>query len=261
MQSKHLAMLRAASWLVPTRQRQEWMSEWTAELWHLEQSGSESEATAFCSGAFCDGFFLLSQTLDWRKLGMSGPIGCLAILMLEALAAAFVMWASPAVQESVWDRPLLKHGMLALSALGLYVAMPATPRFIARGARGWCFMTAKLAILAVVVYFAVFDIVPVISRAPIQPQIAFVAYVVAFRWAATDQRRRCPTCLRCLTNPVRIGHPAGTLLGWYGEELVCADGHGVLHEPEPLESSYCGRRWVTPPLAVANNTPAEPARR
>ncbi len=45
----------------------------------------------------------------------------------------------------------------------------------------------------------------------------------------TDQQRRCPVCLRLLTNPVRIGTPSRTFLEWYGAESTCSRGHGLLH--------------------------------
>jgi hypothetical protein len=127
----------------------------------------------------------------------------------------------------------------------VHLFFPSTSRLEVEGMRSWCFLSAKLALLLAIVYFASFDVIQVISRGQLQPQIAIIMYWVAFRWAMNDQRRRCPVCLRVLTNPVAIGHSAGTLLSWYGTELVCSKGHGVLHEPEPLARSYCMRRWVT----------------
>jgi hypothetical protein len=40
-----------------------------------------------------------------------------------------------------------------------------------------------------------------------------------------------------LTNPVRIGTPSQTFLGWYGAESICSRGHGLLHISE-ISSSY-----------------------
>jgi hypothetical protein len=163
---------------------------------------------------------------------------------LEAVAAALVMWVSPPVRDALWNRPIEIHLIIAAGALVFYPFVPGAPTFDARGLRGWSFMAAKAALLMAVVFFVSFDTAPLISRAHMQPQLAFVGYILAYRWAISDQRRRCPRCLRLLTNPVRIGHPAGTLLEWYGAEFICSQGHGVLHEPEPLKSSYCIRRWV-----------------
>ncbi|MBV9761783.1 MAG: ABC transporter permease [Acidobacteriaceae bacterium] len=53
---------------------------------------------------------------------------------------------------------------------------------------------------------------------------------VAF-WSLADQRARCRVCLRLLCFPVRIGCPGCLLLDWSGTELLCTEGHGVLHVP------------------------------
>jgi len=58
-----------------------------------------------------------------------------------------------------------------------------------------------------------------------------------FFWALADQRARCRECLRLLTFPVRIGCPGCLLLAWSGTELLCAQGHGVLHVPH-LSASW-----------------------
>ncbi len=52
-----------------------------------------------------------------------------------------------------------------------------------------------------------------------------------FFWAVADQRARCRVCLRLLCFPVRIGCPGCLLLDWSGTELLCSEGHGVLHVP------------------------------
>jgi len=66
----HLAVLRAASNLVPTRRRREWMREWQSELWHVRRERApapatswraEREITAFCLGAFRDALYLRQE--------------------------------------------------------------------------------------------------------------------------------------------------------------------------------------------------------
>jgi hypothetical protein len=34
-------------------------------------------------------------------------------------------------------------------------------------------------------------------------------------------------------------------LDWYGTELICAEGHGMMHVPEIPSSSYSAQRWVS----------------
>jgi hypothetical protein len=83
-----------------------------------------------------------------------------------------------------------------------------------------------------------------IGLEPIQGQVSLVGYILAFRWAIIDQRLRCPVCLRLLTNPIRIGQPSQTFLSWYGIELMCVRGHGLLHVPEFRTSCYSTQRWL-----------------
>jgi hypothetical protein len=245
----HTLLLRTAAQFVPEPHRAEWLREWTAELFYLPRGNTPESAIAFCFGAYRDALFLRSQAetqAGWRDIlpGVS-PIACLAFLSAQAIAAALVMWWIPGVRESIWDHPLQAHAIIAAGAILLSPLAPGARRLQRSKLQGWCFMAAKLSLLSVSAYFATFDIVPLISRAPMQPQLTFVLYFIAYRWAISDQNRRCPVCLRLLTNPVPIGHSAGTLLEWYGTEFVCAKGHGVLHEPEPLMASYCKRRWVS----------------
>ena len=65
-------------------------------------------------------------------------------------------------------------------------------------------------------------------------------------WSIADQRARCKECLRLLCSPVRIGCPGCLLLNWSGTELLCSEGHGVLHVPE-LASSWDieSEQWIT----------------
>lgn len=65
-------------------------------------------------------------------------------------------------------------------------------------------------------------------------------------WSIADQRARCKECLRLLCSPVRIGCPGCLLLDWSGTELLCSEGHGVLHVPE-LASSWDidSEHWIT----------------
>lgn len=55
-------------------------------------------------------------------------------------------------------------------------------------------------------------------------------------WAVADQRARCRVCLRLLCFPVRIGCPGCLLLDWSGTELLCSEGHGMLHVPHMAPS-------------------------
>ena len=110
--------------------------------------------------------------------------------------------------------------------------------------RRWSFFAAKVLLLVTIVFFGIMDLGSG-HTVEIRPQAWILCFVVAFRWALMDQRRRCPVCLRRLTNPVRFGGPSQMFLDWYGTELICAEGHGMMHVPEIPSSSYSAQRWVS----------------
>jgi hypothetical protein len=120
--------------------------------------------------------------------------------------------------------------------LGEYPANSHSPPLATR-LRRWFFFVIKIAFIIQILSCTS------ISSKSIQPYV-WVVYLLAFRWALIDQRRRCPVCLRLLTNPTRIGGPSQTFLEWYGIELMCARGHGLLYVPEIPTSCYSTQRWL-----------------
>jgi hypothetical protein len=72
-----------------------------------------------------------------------------------------------------------------------------------------------------------------------------VTAMVALSWSLHDQGRRCRFCLRRLSNEASVGTPGYLLLDWWGTELVCSDGHGILHVPEMKSSWQEFDQWVS----------------
>jgi hypothetical protein len=107
--------------------------------------------------------------------------------------------------------------------------------------RRWIFLAAKVALILPIGLFGALDLLSLIAVS-LQAQGAIVGIVVGLRWALVDQRRRCPICLRVLTHPTSIGEVSHTFLEWYGTELLCTRGHGLLHVPELL-NGYSTQRW------------------
>jgi hypothetical protein len=127
-------------------------------------------------------------------------------------------------------------------SLGEYPATGCSPPW-AKRLRRWIFLAIKIAFLLLIVYCGSFDLA-YFSSVGIQTHAMLWGCVFGFRWALIDQRRRCPVCLRMLTNPARIGRPSQNLLAWYGTELICVRGHGLLHVPE-ITTSWSGtQRWL-----------------
>jgi hypothetical protein len=108
--------------------------------------------------------------------------------------------------------------------------------------RRWIFFTVKIVLLLPIVCCGTLDLASVVAVG-FQPHGLIVGTIVALRWALNDQRQRCPVCLRLLTGPTRIGGASQTFLEWYGTELVCAQGHGLLYVPEIRTSCYSTQRW------------------
>jgi hypothetical protein len=109
--------------------------------------------------------------------------------------------------------------------------------------RRWIFLGAKIILVLAILIFGGLDQVAAVG-VPI-PQMGVVAFILGFRWVLIDQRRRCPICLRVLSNPVRIGRPSQTFLEWYGTELICVEGHGLLHVSAVSTSCYSPQRWTS----------------
>jgi len=108
--------------------------------------------------------------------------------------------------------------------------------------RRWLFLAAKLLLVLAIIACGSLDVASLTSPG-LYPTTWLVGLVVGLRWAIVDQRRRCPECLRPLSNPTRIGGASQVFLEWYGTELVCGRGHGLLYVPEVVTSCYSTQRW------------------
>jgi hypothetical protein len=120
---------------------------------------------------------------------------------------------------------------LALLAVGAATAISPGPFSRSWTAAAWAFLIAKMALAGAAVALAC------------PPTLLLFGYTAAFAWAALDQRRRCPVCLRRLVRPVSIGSASHALLDWYGAEWMCARGHGLLYEPDTAVAAYSAPRW------------------
>jgi hypothetical protein len=238
--SVDLAFLRVVALIVPRTQRAEWLAEWSSELWYV-RAASLRGATYFCLGAFPDAFWLRCNNAptDARKIfRLESPLRCIAFLALLAGASFFF---SRHTMKEIRILPHLLVILMALLVLPVVTSLdfgeyPANSRPLSWPGRRWMFFATKVALLLTTVFCGAITLATIGS-----PILA--GYVFAFRWALMDQRRRCPVCLHVLISPVRIGEPSHTFLAWYGTELMCAKGHGVLQVPEIATSCYRTQRW------------------
>ncbi|HXP88958.1 MAG TPA: ABC transporter permease [Bryobacteraceae bacterium] len=79
---------------------------------------------------------------------------------------------------------------------------------------------------------------------PLSTWLFLMASMAALTWSIHDQRRRCRVCLRRLGMAAHVGCPGSLLLDWAGTELVCIDGHGMLHVPEMAACWSEPERWT-----------------
>lgn len=245
----HRALLRAAALLVPCSERREWLAEWRAEFWYL--NGPARDATRFCFGAFYDALWMRRNTPHPTirpVLCLRSPVQCIGVLAIVAAVSLFFAFRLPMPSPILPNlfMPILALIILPATttlSLGEYPAMvPSSTRWA--GLRRWMFLGMKFALVLPVVFCGIFDLAPVLSAKGLTPDATLVGYVLAFRWALIDQRKRCPVCLCLLTSPTRIGEPSHTFLEWYGTELICEKGHGLLHVPEIPTISFRTQRWM-----------------
>jgi len=64
-------------------------------------------------------------------------------------------------------------------------------------------------------------------------------------WSVRDQQARCRVCLSRLGLRMRVGCPGCLLLDWAGTELVCVEGHGMLHVPDVVSSWNNPDQWTS----------------
>jgi len=144
------------------------------------------------------------------------------------------------------DQPLsavLLSIALALLILPAVTTLSPSEYPSKRRLRRWGFLVLKIGLILPLVFFCTLDASFILAPVLV-PFGLLIGYFAGFRWALADQRRRCPVCLRRLACPTRIGCSSNVLLDWCGTELICTRGHGLLHVPEILVSSYSMPRWM-----------------
>jgi hypothetical protein len=130
---------------------------------------------------------------------------------------------------------------------------PANSNYVpwSRRVRRWAFLSLKFLMIVPIVYLGALDLAYANGSIPrgtsefLELFCSFWALLFAFRWALRDQRKRCPVCLRILTNPARVGQASRNFLAWNGTELVCLSGHGLLHVPDIPTSWFSSQRWLS----------------
>jgi hypothetical protein len=147
--------------------------------------------------------------------------------------------------------------MLAFLALPATTSLPlgdyrinAPQRSMRSRMRRWSFLYTKIVLTLPIVFFVSRDLAHLFSVAhPIGSQYiqivsSFCICLYGLRWALRDQRARCPVCLCKLSHPARVGEASRNFLAFNGTELMCVDGHGLLHVPELPTCWFSTQRWI-----------------
>jgi hypothetical protein len=279
--SIHSLILTTASALVPRFCREEWLTEWKSELWYVQHgfdsasghSRREREALVFCLGSFRDAVWVrLDRGKKVRTHDcLRSPAHCLLVLATIATIAVFffVRASGPlsTILVTAQDRSVMVGCLWAIgiamfalpqSASRLFGDYSSSSNSSARAKRyrRWSFFAIKLAFTLSIVCCGSLDLASTVGGAEHLPQSwavalqvillgpgAVVAYLVAVRWTLSDQRRRCPVCLRLLTASGKNYQTSQMLLGASGQEYFCINGHGFLQVSEGLATNFAGR-WL-----------------
>jgi hypothetical protein len=135
---------------------------------------------------------------------------------------------------------------VTLGDLSVSVHKVSWPRRLLR----WGFLGAKIALLLPIVYFISFDIAFSFTglnngqALSIQAVSTFLMCLFGMQWILNDQRQRCPVCMRRVDHPARVGQLSRTFLAWSGTELMCMNGHTLLHVPSLPTSWFSSQRWM-----------------
>jgi hypothetical protein len=109
---------------------------------------------------------------------------------------------------------------------------------------------AKIALVLPLVHFSALDLAYGFcwfnrnQALYIQLVVTFFGCLFGMSWVLSDQRRRCPVCLRRVAHPARVGQFSRTFLAWSGTELMCMGGHTLLHVPSLPTSWFGEQRWM-----------------
>ncbi|HLJ50346.1 MAG TPA: hypothetical protein VKU01_30240 [Bryobacteraceae bacterium] len=219
-------------------------------------------------------WFLSRDVAIWRVAAVSDRrMGVVARLRPEITLKAAVREMQTLVCAdgvSAWDAliemtPLQERVRYVLGSFGLALILAtvitfAGSRLTLRPARqydGWgaLFFCAKtaLALLAVLIAGIEFTRAASITMTggtdawtePLSTWLFLLATMGALTWSIHDQCQRCRVCQRRLGLAAHVGCPGCMLFDWAGTELVCSEGHGMLHVPEMTSSWSEPEQWTS----------------
>ena len=256
--------LRVAAMLVPVNKRQQWREEWVGELTYL-LCESPHAVQQHANGLMADALAMrrISVVNRWRAIDWRSPEICLRVLF-----SIFALLCATGISQPTLRHLIFSRWGAATSAVFFTLAVFTVPstvvisRFSAcdayvgeaasnrqRVAR-WTFLGAKLVLVVLSSYLLAVEWTHPLHRVVgvfanfLLVTSGMLFNVIAIGWAFNDQRERCPTCMRLLRSPARMGPPSWSFLDSNATEEMCDQGHGLLHQPQWQTSWFSNARWL-----------------
>jgi len=131
---------------------------------------------------------------------------------------------------------------LLLLSRQFFSATAGTPLRLAGIIKWWTFFAFKTLLLLLTCFLGSIEgvrlfflnasgSVPAMAGA-VSTWVFLITTILALTWSLKDQQHRCRNCLGLLTHEAYVGVPGYLFLDYWGTELVCSHGHGLLHVPQ-----------------------------
>jgi hypothetical protein len=262
-----LGLLRVASWIVPGGYREVWRARRSADLkdYWLRSRGPDPDwehtPSEYVFGMFAHAISERFAIEPWRGRTHRAGFVFLAAAVLFGLTGVLsrgypattallhmlgnLMRRRPA---GAGDTTVVDEGLLILFALlvGCCLVAFARPPLHRYNWRYWSFLAAKLAMVLVLLPVlwleATLVVRELLSNSALRlilggllPGLLFIVLLgCSLIWCFSDQRQRCPVCLRRLALPVKTGSWS-SIFEPASMELLCEEGHGSLILPENMQ--------------------------
>jgi hypothetical protein len=250
-------LLAAAQWLVPARDRDDWLRSWRAELWHRSHRRAPKRAPGLFFGVLQDALWLRVDTIGRALTGT--PSLCIFLLASLLLLAAIPAIIVAGNLHYFWLMTVTNLTRIAVeSSLISFVSLATAVTSLEENLTGAhqlrlkarLFLLAKMVLILLLSWMLSTDL-----TWPIRPYLPFTALILqsllfvlfgllGLRWSSLDSALRCQHCLCSLASPARVGRPSWNFLEFNGTELTCKHGHGHLSIPEIETSWHQSSVWV-----------------
>lgn len=260
----HRIVLRFAQHIVPAIERDDFLRNWNAELFHMHHCVPRRRLSALRLhvdlplGVTSDAVWLRTHSL--RRSLAGTPTLCIASLLAFSLLSFFFavisyggwhalgLHLTRQAEHSLVAVPILLFVSYAIASFS-HVELSSIPNTL-RWINHLLFSALKTSLALLLTFLLSVCIarplyMPLPHAADLLQILFFVIFALfAMRWSFHDQEQRCKHCLCSLATPARVGRPSHNLLEWTGTEQTCKQGHGRLSIPEIETSWHQYSQWI-----------------